>query len=116
MSDLPDDDLPPVAAGPLTLLELVKLDLRIEAGDAAWDALLRVLLAEARIEALRFLDRAAFPVCESADAVDGLPPDLAGGIRVLVRGKFEGLDAAEMASLRQVAEGLLMPYRQRLGA
>lgn len=106
----------------MRLIDLVKLDLRIT--DDAHDALLVSLIAEATDEALQFMGRETLPGAEndsetlaesSSSEGDDIAPSVAGGIRLLVRGKFDAADAAEIAGIRKTAETLLTPYRQRWG-
>lgn len=87
------------------------------------DALLRQLLDGAEDEALRYLGLTALPragaacACDpvsGADPVsdaDDVAPIVRNGICALVQANYDGGTADEIERMRQVAFGMLRPYR-----
>ena len=91
------------------------------------DTLLQELLDSAESQALAFLNADSlafvanqfgvqFESSEASTSEPAIPPDILTAIKQLVRADYEGENAQEVASLRHLAESLLFPYRQELGA
>jgi len=115
--------------GSVTVQEL-KEHLRVDHN--ADDSLIERLIAGAEEEAKRFLNRTQLPTLpldyppeydsnseELSEDVPSSEDPIADDVRIalylLVQARYEAASADEMTKLRNVAEGLLMPYRTRLG-
>ena len=105
-------------------LTQIKQDLRII--HDADDALLSVLLDASIDEALRFMNRSELPTLpyelpeeESSEEVpsseDPIAPSVYAAIFLMVRAKYEGMEASEITALRSCAETMLQPYRTEIG-
>ena len=104
-------------------LDDIKRDLRVTHDDD--DALLEVLLASAKDQALRFLDLPELPTVEvdsssssSSSSIGSIeyPGSIRTALILLVRCLYDPADAKEIEATRKVAETMLMPYRAGLGA
>lgn len=105
-------------------LSQIKADLRIIHN--ADDALLQILLNASVDEALRYMNRDELPTLpydlpeeESSEDVpsseDPIVPSVYAAIFLLVRAKYEGMEANEIAALRLCAETIMQPYRTEIG-
>ena len=86
-------------------VQSVKRDLRIM--HDADDVLLEELIDGAEQACLQFLNISELPGLVS--------PDVACGIRLMVRSMYEETDPARLMALRSAAEVFWMPYRENLG-
>lgn len=115
--------------GSVTLQE-VKDHLRVDHDED--DSLIERLISGAEEEAKRFLNRTQLPTLpldyppeydsnseELSEDVPSSEDPVADDVRIalylMVQARYEAPGADEMTKLRTVAEGLLMPYRTRLG-
>jgi len=89
----------------IVTVESVKRDLRIIHDDD--DVLLQELIDAAEQACLQFLNISELPGLVS--------PDVACGIRLMVRSMYEETDPARLIALRSAAESFWMPYREQLG-
>lgn len=103
----------------------IKADLRIIHDDD--DALLQILIDASEDEALRYMNRTELPTnpynLPEESSTEDIPstgdPIVAGvyaAIFLLVRAKYEGMDASQIEGLRKCAETILQPYRTEIGA
>lgn len=101
-------------------LDDIKRDLRVTHDDD--DALLEVLIASAKDQALRFIDQDELPTVEvdssSSSSIGALeyPGSIRTALILLVRCLYDPADAKEIEATRKAAETMLMPYRAGLGA
>lgn len=101
-------------------LDDIKRDLRVTHGDD--DALLEVLIASAKDQALRFINQAELPTVpvgsSSSSSIGSLeyPGSIRTALILLVRCLYDPADAKEIEATRKAAETMLMPYRTGLGA
>lgn len=103
-------------------LDDIKRDLRVTHDDD--DALLEVLIASAKDQALRFIDQDELPTIpvdsssSSSSSIGSLeyPGSIRAALILLVRCLYDPADAKEIEATRKAAETMLMPYRTGLGA
>lgn len=104
-------------------LDDIKRDLRVTHDDD--DALLEVLIASAKDQALRFIDQDELPTVpvdssssSSSSSIGSLeyPGSIRTALILLVRCLYDPADAKEIEATRKAAETMLMPYRTGLGA
>lgn len=105
-------------------LSQVKADLRVIHN--ADDTLLQILIDASEDEALRFMNRDEMPTLpyelpeessseEEPSSGDPIAPSVYAAIFLMVRAKYEGKSAEEIAALRLCAETILQPYRTEIG-
>lgn len=105
-------------------LQQVKDDLRVI--HDADDDLLQILIDASEDEALRYMNRTELPTnpydlpeeFSSEDVPstgDPIVPSVYSAVFLLVRAKYEGKTADEIAALRLCAETILQPYRTEIG-
>ena len=105
-------------------LDDIKRDLRVTHDDD--DALLEVLIASAKDQAMRFIDQDELPTVpvdsssssSSSSSIGSLeyPGSIRTALILLVRCLYDPADAKEIEATRKAAETMLMPYRNGLGA
>lgn len=103
-------------------LDDIKRDLRVTHDDD--DAMLEVLIASAKDQALRFIDQDELPTIpvdsssSSSSSIGSLeyPGSIRTALILLVRCLYDPADAKEIEATRKAAETMLMPYRAGLGA
>ena len=105
-------------------LSQVKADLRVIHDDD--DALLQILLNASVDEALRYMNRDELPTLpyelpeeESSEEIpsseDPIAASVYAAVFLMVRAKYEAMEASEIEGLRKCAETLLQPYRTEIG-
>lgn len=117
----------------MTFVTLEEVKAHLGTDHDADDPLIEQLIAASEQEARMFLGREQLPTLpldyppeydseeneiseDVPSSEDPIADDVRVAIYLLVQAKYDAVGAEEMARLRAVAEGLLMPYRVGLGA
>lgn len=108
----------------IVTLNQVKADLRVIHDQD--DTLIQILIDASEDEALRFMNRSEMPTLpydlpeESStedipSTEDPVVPSVYAAIFLLVKAKYDGMNADEIEGLRKCAETILQPYRTEIG-